>query len=181
MTERYLTGISSPIGNVEMVIVGDSLEVLDFCDSNGRIDALITRHYPEGLRRTDSDPSGIAEKIAAYFEGELDAIDRVSASPNGTPFQQTVWKALRTIPCGSTIAYRDLADRVGNPRARQAVGQANGRNPVSIVVPCHRVIGADGSLTGYGGGIERKAWLLRHEGAIVRNPVEQPALPNIME
>lgn len=181
MTERYLTAISSPIGTVEMVIVGDSLEILDFCNADGRIDALIARRYPEGLRRVDSDPSGIARKIAAYFEGELDAIDRVSASPCGTPFQQNVWKALRTIPCGSTIAYGELAERVGNPRARQAVGQANGRNPVSVVVPCHRVIGADGSLTGYGGGLERKAWLLRHEGAIDRDRVEQPALPRIME
>ena len=98
MTERYLTAISSPIGTVEMVIVGDSLEVLDFCDADGRVDALIARRYPEGLRRVDSDPSGIAGKISAYFEGELDAIDRVSARPCGTPFQQTVWKALRTIP-----------------------------------------------------------------------------------
>lgn len=181
MTERYLTGISSPIGNVEMVIADDSLEVLDFCDADGRIDALIARHYGKGLRRADSDPSGIAEKISAYFEGELDAIDHVGAHPCGTPFQQTVWKALRTIPCGSTIAYSELAERVGNPQARQAVGQANGRNPVSIVVPCHRVIGADGSLTGYGGGLERKEWLLRHEGAIDRNQAEHPALPHIME
>ena len=180
MTERYLTAISSPIGTVEMVIAGDALEILDFCDANGRLEALIARRYPEGLRRVDSDPSGIAGKISAYFEGELDAIDRVSARPRGTPFQQTVWKALRTIPCGSTIAYSELAERVGNPQARQAVGQANGRNPVSIVVPCHRVIGADGSLTGYGGGLDRKEWLLRHEGAIVRNQVEQLALPDIV-
>ena len=169
MTERYRTGISSPLGTVEMVIAGDSLEVLDFRDSNGRVDALIARCCPEGVRRADSDPSGIAGKIAAYFEGELDAIDDIDANPRGTPFQQAVWKALRTIPCGSTIAYRDLAERVGKPRARQAVGQANGRNPVAVVVPCHRVIGADGSLTGYGGGIERKEWLLRHEGALDRD------------
>ncbi|MCE2521117.1 MAG: methylated-DNA--[protein]-cysteine S-methyltransferase [Alphaproteobacteria bacterium] len=166
MTERYISEVASPIGTIAMVIDGGALEVLDFRDDNGRFDALVRRLCPAGVRRSASDPSGITDRIAAYFEGELGAICDIETRPSGTAFQQSVWQALRSIPCGSTIAYRELANRVGNPRANQAVGQANGRNPVAIVLPCHRVIGADGSLTGYGGGLERKAWLLRHEGAI---------------
>ncbi|MBW7935431.1 MAG: methylated-DNA--[protein]-cysteine S-methyltransferase, partial [Gemmatimonadaceae bacterium] len=87
-------------------------------------------------------------------------------APTGTAFQQRVWKALREVPFGKTASYGDIARRIGNPKGVRAVGLANGRNPISIVVPCHRVIGSDGSLTGYGGGLDRKQWLLRHEGAL---------------
>lgn len=107
-------------------------------------------------------------QLAAYFAGELTAFDLPLAA-RGTPFQERVWAALRDIPFGRTISYAELARRIGDPRATRAVGLANGRNPLSIVVPCHRVIGADGSLTGYGGGLARKRWLLGHEGAL-RDP-----------
>ena len=109
------------------------------------------------------DPAGCATALRAYFAGRLDAIDGLPADPVGTPFQRDVWKALRHIPCGETMSYGALARQLGRPDASRAVGLANGANPVSIVIPCHRVIGADGSLTGYGGGIERKRWLLAHE------------------
>ena len=103
-------------------------------------------------------------QLAAYFAGELTAFD-LPLAPQGTPFQRRVWDALLEIPYGATTSYGALARRLGDPRATRAVGAANGRNPLSIVVPCHRVVGADGALTGFGGGIERKRWLLAHEGA----------------
>ena len=167
MSEPYMTELASPIGPIGMVIAGEALEVLDFIDDEGRFDDLVARRYPEGIRRSTSDSSGIADRIAAYLGGQLDAIEDIPTRPSGTAFQQSVWQGLRTIPCGATISYAELAMRVGNPRAIRAVGQANGRNPIAIVHPCHRVIGADGTLTGYGGGLGRKEWLLRHEGSLL--------------
>lgn len=108
-------------------------------------------------------PSDASVKIARYFEGDLGAIDEIPVEMGGTPFQNAVWTALRRIPCGTTVSYGRLATSIGRPTAVRAVGAANGANPIGVVVPCHRVIGADGSLTGYGGGMERKAWLLAHE------------------
>jgi methylated-DNA-[protein]-cysteine S-methyltransferase len=106
--------------------------------------------------------------LTRYFAGETAAIDGVAVEMNGTPFQKTVWAALRRIPCGTTISYADLARRIGEPSAVRAVGTANGANPVALIVPCHRVIGSNGSLTGYGGGLDRKQWLLTHEGVMAR-------------
>jgi O-6-methylguanine DNA methyltransferase len=102
------------------------------------------------------------EEFDAYFAGELSSFD-LEMNALGTPFQRSVWSQLCEIPYGETISYGELAQRLGNPNASRAVGLANGRNPIAIIVPCHRVIGADGSLTGYGGGLERKTWLLEHE------------------
>ena len=113
-------------------------------------------------------------QLAAYFAGERSTFD-LPLDPRGTPFQRRVWSALCDIPFGETISYAELARRVGDPRAVRAVGGANGRNPLPLVVPCHRVIGADGSLTGFGGGIDRKRWLLQHEGAMA-DPLELPLL-----
>jgi methylated-DNA-[protein]-cysteine S-methyltransferase len=109
------------------------------------------------------DPSGCTSALRAYFDGQLEAIDALVTDGEGTPFQRRVWRALRRIPAGSTCSYGELARTVGAPRASRAVGAANGANPIGLVVPCHRVIGSDGSLTGYGGGLERKRWLLAHE------------------
>ncbi len=166
MSESYMTVLASPIGPIGMVIAGKTLEILDFIDDEGRFDDLVARQYPQGVRRSASDSSGIADRITAYLGGQLDAIETIPTRPSGTAFQQSVWQSLRTIPCGATISYAELARRVGSPRASRAVGQANGRNPIAIVHPCHRVIGADGTLTGYGGGLGRKEWLLRHEGSL---------------
>lgn len=165
--ERYRTSITSPIGVVWMVIANGALEILDFADDDStRLDAFMARHYPDGLPPESRDTTGIASGITAYFDGDLAAIDQIPANPRGTLFQQGVWKTLRKIPSGHTIAYKELASRAGRPKAVRAAGAANGQNPVSIVVPCHRVIGSDGSLTGYGGGLLRKQWLLQHEGAL---------------
>lgn len=111
------------------------------------------------------NPHGLSDAIQRYFAGELGAIDAIPVETGGTPFQKEVWRALREIPCGTTTSYGKLADHIGRPAAVRAVGLANGSNPVAVVVPCHRVIGANGSLTGYGGGIERKRWLLDHESS----------------
>lgn len=116
--------------------------------------------------RAARDPGGASTALRAYFEGELRAIDALAVASIGTPFQREVWRALRDIPCGTTLSYRELARRIRRPNAVRAVGLANGQNPVGVVVPCHRVIGADGTLTGYGGGLERKRWLLAHERAL---------------
>jgi methylated-DNA-[protein]-cysteine S-methyltransferase len=101
--------------------------------------------------------------LRRYFDGELTALDGVDVEMNGTPFQKSVWAALRKVRPGKTATYSEIARRIGTPAAIRAVGAANGANPVAVIVPCHRVIGADGTLTGYGGGLERKRWLLAHE------------------
>ncbi|MBO0756054.1 MAG: methylated-DNA--[protein]-cysteine S-methyltransferase, partial [Bradyrhizobiaceae bacterium] len=113
-------------------------------------------------------PKFIKQALSAYFAGDLTAIDRIAVATRGTGFQRDVWAALRQIAPGTTLSYGALAKEIGHPKAVRAVGLANGANPIAIVIPCHRVIGADTSLTGYGGGIKRKRWLLNHEGAIFK-------------
>lgn len=165
--ERFRASLSSPIGLVWMVIADGALELLDFADDDStRLDAFMTRRYPDGLPPEGQDDTGIAAGVSAYFDGDLKAIEALAVAPKGTDFQQDVWKTLRNIPPGETVTYRELAARAGRPKAVRAAGAANGQNPVSIVVPCHRVIGSDSSLTGYGGGLFRKKWLLQHEGAL---------------
>ena len=102
--------------------------------------------------------------LSRYFDGDLASLDEIDVELHGTAFQQRVWNALRTVTVGTTTSYAELARRVGAPAAVRAVGAANGANPVAVVLPCHRIIGSNGSLTGYGGGLERKRWLLHHEG-----------------
>jgi methylated-DNA-[protein]-cysteine S-methyltransferase len=113
---------------------------------------------------TSARPTPARRALEAYFEGEIKAVDTLSTATQGTEFQRTVWAALRDIPAGTTLSYGALAAKIGKPKAMRAVGLANGANPIAIIVPCHRVIGADASLTGYGGGLARKRWLLVHEG-----------------
>ena len=158
--------IDTPIGR--LMIVADSegnLRTVDWKDHEDRMQRLLQRHYgPSGFKlEFVSNPYGFGQAISRYFAGELNAIDRLHVATGGTPFQREVWHALRKIPCGKTLSYGELAKQIGRSAAVRAVGLANGSNPVGIVVPCHRVIGSDGSLTGYGGGIERKRWLLAHE------------------
>jgi methylated-DNA-[protein]-cysteine S-methyltransferase len=121
--------------------------------------------YPDEPIERSRDPGGALSVLARYFGGDIDALDEVVVEMNGTDFQKRVWQALRRVKAGRTSSYRMLARQIGSPAAVRAVGAANGANPVAIIVPCHRIIGADGSLTGYGGGLRRKEWLLRHEKA----------------
>jgi methylated-DNA-[protein]-cysteine S-methyltransferase len=159
--------IETPIGPLVLLAREGILLMLEFEDAEPRIEREMTRRFRgEGHQRTE-DPFGLATRISAYFEGELSAIEGIETDGGGTEFQKRVWAELKRIPCSVTISYAELARRLGDPKAVRAVGTANGRNPISIVVPCHRVIGADGSLTGYGGGLDRKRWLLVHEGALL--------------
>ena len=164
---RLLTEkLATPIG--ELVVIYDEqgrLRATDWINYAERMHRLLARHYGEDdfTLTPAQNPSRLASAIAAYFDGDVQAIDSLPVATEGTPFQKNVWQALRSIPAGRTISYGELAFRLGKPAAVRAVGLANGANPIGIVVPCHRVIGANGSLTGYGGGLERKRWLLNHE------------------
>ena len=130
---------------------------------------LLRLHYGTLLPEPGAAPDDIRRLVRRYFEGEIGCLAAIEWRTSGTAFQRTVWRGLTTIAPGETLSYGGLAMKLGCPNAVRAVGAANGSNPISIVVPCHRVIGADGSLTGYGGGLERKRWLLRHEGAAFRD------------
>lgn len=157
---------TTPLG--QMLIATDEqerLRLLDWQDYEDRLHQLLRRQYPrqQVTLHATTQISTAMRAMQAYWDGDLAAIERVQTATGGTDFQREVWAALRSIPAGETLSYRDLALRIGRPRAVRAVGLANGANPVSIVVPCHRVIGANGSLTGYGGGLDRKRWLLAHE------------------
>jgi methylated-DNA-[protein]-cysteine S-methyltransferase len=165
LVDRFPT----PIG--ELVVIADStghLRAIDWQDHEPRMLQLLARHCRKAgyTLKPARDPHGLRQALRAYFAGDHGVIERLKVATDGTEFQRAVWRELRRIPCGRTISYQELARRIGNPKAMRAVGLANGSNPISIVVPCHRVIGADGSLTGYGGGIDRKSWLLKHEGAM---------------
>jgi len=160
--------IPTPIG--VMLLVQDRaqrLRALDWEDHEPRMARLLRRHYG-GVELVPGDGRGaIADALRSYLAGTLDAIEGIPVETAGTKFQRRVWRELRRIPAGATLSYRELAGRIGRPDAVRAVGLANGANPVGVVVPCHRVIGSDGGLTGYGGGLERKRWLLEHEGVSV--------------
>jgi methylated-DNA-[protein]-cysteine S-methyltransferase len=162
LTDRFDT----PIG--EMIIVADhdgNLRAVEWTDHEERLQKSLRLHYGRnGFKLEPShNPSGLSDVMKRYFEGELSAITELPVRTAGTPFQREVWRALREIPHGTTVSYGKLAKQIGRPNAVRAVGLANGSNPIGVVVPCHRVIGSNGSLTGYGGGIERKRWLLEHE------------------
>ena len=162
--------IMTPLG--ELCIVCDSqfnLRAVEWEEHRWRLEKLLDIHYGKtGVKRiAHANPDGLSDAFHSYFAGDLAAITQLPTATMGTPFQREVWQALRTIPCGQVRYYGQLAEALGRPTAARAVGAANGANPLSIVVPCHRVIGRDGSMTGYAGGVTRKAWLLRHEGYVI--------------
>jgi len=128
---------------------------------------LLRHHWGDLELAGGTAPRAVTAAIRDYFDGDIHAADRLPTATRGTDFQRKVWSGLRKIPAGTTWSYADLARHIGRPKACRAVGLANGSNPIAIVVPCHRVIGADGTLTGYGGGMSRKRWLLRHEGVTI--------------
>jgi methylated-DNA-[protein]-cysteine S-methyltransferase len=147
-----------------------ALRALDFGDHDSRLRRLLREQYGDVVIENGAAPTSIIRALDAYFAGDFASLDEISVATGGTPFQQAVWRALRTIPPGTTQTYGQIAAQIGRPSASRAVGAANGTNPVAIVVPCHRVIGADGTLTGYGGGLARKQWLLDHERGADRSP-----------
>lgn len=166
-----LDRIATPLGEVLLVVdAAGAVVALDFEDYEDRMMRLLARHHRAGAGGTviltaGRAPDEVRAAVVAYFNGDLSALDAVTLRTRGTDFQREVWTALRTIPAGETWTYGRLAAVIGRPKAVRAAGLANGQNPVAIIVPCHRVIGANGTLTGYAGGLERKRWLLAHEAA----------------
>jgi len=166
-TERFET----PTGRMLLVTDEQGLvHALDWEDHHERTQRLLGRYYRHVTLALREAPEESAAKraVLAYFAGRLDAIARLRVATSGSEFQNQVWSALRRIPSGQTLSYGALAKAIGRPAAVRAVGLANGSNPIAIIVPCHRVIGANASLTGYGGGLERKRWLLEHEREAAR-------------
>lgn len=160
--DRYAT----PMG--DLLLASDAAGCLRMVDLKG--DEAFTTRYLRGRYGASVElvwhraPVDVRRLLDEYFDGRLAALDEIACEADGTPFQKEVWQALRKIPAGQTLSYGALAAQIGRPNAMRAVGLANGTNPIPIVIPCHRVIGANGTLTGYGGGLERKRWLLAHEG-----------------
>ncbi len=175
----YADRLESTIGTLLLIHDRDGhVRALDFHDFESRMRRLLRLHYgAEGNDFAVEDraaPTTIRRAISDYFSGDLCAVNSIPVTTGGTSFQREVWAALRTIEAGTTLSYGALARQLGRPKSVRAVGSANGANPVAIVVPCHRVIGADGSLTGYGGGISRKRWLLTHEGVALEHQPTRP-------
>lgn len=168
--------IPSPIGRIILVTRSEETETdasyplcaVEFDDCLDRLQRNLEARFGSYELRDVKNPGGHSERMTAYLEGEVTAIDALPVDSGGTDFQQQVWKQLRRIPAGDTRQYGEMAQKLGRPDASRAVGAANGRNPLSIVVPCHRLIGSTGKLTGYAGGLKRKEWLLKHEGALPR-------------
>jgi methylated-DNA-[protein]-cysteine S-methyltransferase len=155
----------SPLGPILTVTDEHGvLRLLSFADGEDGMRRLLRLHYGAIDLEPGDAPRSLHDDLTAYFACDLDALGRIPWATGGTPFQRSVWTALAEIPAGTTMTYGALAAQIGAPRAVRAVGRANGANPISVVVPCHRLIGANGALTGYGGGLERKRWLLAHEG-----------------
>lgn len=163
---NYVSEAASPWGMLRLISDGECLTGLSFPQRDGSVVAA------EG-ERNESCFREVKKQLRAYFAGELHEFD-VPVRMEGTDFQKRVWKQLQRIPFGETWSYGQLAKRIGQPTASRAVGAANGQNPIAIIVPCHRVIGANGQLTGFGGGLDRKEWLLQHEGAT--RPVKNSAV-----
>jgi methylated-DNA-[protein]-cysteine S-methyltransferase len=177
LPERLLLDrLATPIG--EALIVTDEasyLRALDWADRETGMTRLLRLHYGSVVPEPGAAPRNIKRLLRNYFEGELGCLGAIEWRTAGTAFQHAVWRGLTTIAPGETLSYGALAAKLGCPKSIRAVGLANGANPISVVVPCQRVIGTDGSLTGYGGGIERKRWLLKHEGAAFRDNPVRPA------
>lgn len=160
----FSDGFDSPIGPVHLVSDGQALCALELGAPEARLLPLLRARFgPAVALREARDPLGLTARARAWFAGDLAAFDGTAVDGGGTPFQRRVWAALGGIPAGETTTYGALAGALGAPGAARAVGLACGRNPIAIVVPCHRVVGADGRLTGYAGGLDRKRWLLDHE------------------
>ncbi len=156
--------IESPLGTMILVADDVSLCALDFESYEARMMGLLQKRYVSVELVESIDPHGFSSKIRAYLAGDYGSLADLPVNAGGTVFQQLVWQGLRSIPVGTTLSYGELATQLGKPTAARAVGLANSLNPVAIVVPCHRVIGAKAKLTGYAGGLDRKQWLLEHEG-----------------
>lgn len=167
-----LDRLPTPIGVALLVTDTDGvLRALDWEDYATRMKELLRLQYGAVVLQDARAPSQMVKALSAYFRGDLDRLSEIEWRVAGTPFQQKVWHALPKIRAGTTMSYGALAAKLDAPRATRAVGHANGSNPISVVLPCHRLIGADGTLVKYGGGLSRKRWLLEHEGVTLKPTV----------
>ncbi|HXC50316.1 MAG TPA: methylated-DNA--[protein]-cysteine S-methyltransferase [Candidatus Limnocylindrales bacterium] len=169
------TEMASPVGELAIAVANGRLVALCFEGIWDRRVRSLERRFPGARFEAVRDPAGVRSRLTQYFEGDLDALAPIEVECWGTPFQRSVWAELQRIPVGETRTYSEVARAIGQPAAVRAVGTANGANPVAIVVPCHRVIGSNGTLTGFGGGLPNKKWLLDHEGAQLRVFPADPA------
>jgi methylated-DNA-[protein]-cysteine S-methyltransferase len=161
---RVRNTVATPIGALLLVSDADGvLHRAEWADCLERLPAELRGSARGRL------PQAVVDAVCAYFDGAINALEPIRVAASGTPFQRAVWEALRSIPPGTTLTYGALARMLGRPGGARSVGHANGANPISVVVPCHRLVGASGSLTGYGGGITRKQWLLAHEAHHARH------------
>jgi methylated-DNA-[protein]-cysteine S-methyltransferase len=165
-----LDRLETPIGTALLVTDIDGvLRALDWEDHEPRMRELLRLQYGDVVLQDARSPQSVRAALSRYFNGDLACLSAIKWRVAGTPFQHKVWTALPTIPAGTTMSYGALAAQLGTPKAVRAVGHANGSNPISVVVPCHRLIGANGSLVKYGGGLMRKRWLLEHEGVALKS------------
>jgi methylated-DNA-[protein]-cysteine S-methyltransferase len=166
-----LDRMNTPIGIALLVTDGDgALRALDWDDHESRMRELLRLQYGGVVTLVDKRaPTPVRDSLAGYFAGDLARLASIPCRFGGTAFQQSVWTALPTVPVGTTMSYGALATQLGVPKAVRALGHANGSNPISVVIPCHRLISANGALTGYGGGLDRKRWLLKHEGVAIKS------------
>ncbi len=164
MTTLETASVETPAGTFWLAAHEGALVAAGFAESAPRLLARLALRFGPLDVRVAEDPAGAATALTRYLGGDRRALEEVPVDLGGTPFQRDVWAALRSVPAGSTVTYAEIARRIGRPKAVRAVGAANGSNPVSLFVPCHRVIGKDG-LRGYAGGLTRKEWLLAHEAA----------------
>ncbi len=167
MQSLELSIYASPLGDIQLLTVKQKLCYLDFADNPERMEKLMKTRYGEYEIIQAEVPTELNQCLNQYFSGDLDAFDDIEMDTGGTSFQRKVWRSLLKIPHGTTMDYSTLAHSAGNASAVRAAASSNARNPISIIIPCHRVIGKDGSLRGYAGGIDRKRWLLRHEGVAI--------------
>lgn len=167
--------IDTPLGPMSLVCDTVAVRYLNFIDDRATDRQCRQQDFVDHTLVDLANPRGFSDRIRDYFGGDVHALECIPTEPGGTPFQQQVWNALRNIPAGSTISYSEQAAAIGRPRATRAVGMTNGRNPICLILPCHRVIGRNGRLTGYAGGLMRKQWLLdfeqRHASLFPQEPV----------
>lgn len=159
----FLSHLNSPLGLIHFIHKDNVLYALEFDEFHHRLTQSLTRYYPTDFAIHVCEISIIHVLLDTYFSGDLDALNRIQVNALGTNFQQQVWQSLRTIPAGKTASYGQIAQQIGNKNGQRAVGMANGKNPIPLVIPCHRVINHNGKLGGYSGALWRKEWLLKHE------------------
>ncbi|TQC96974.1 methylated-DNA--[protein]-cysteine S-methyltransferase [Moraxellaceae bacterium AER2_44_116] len=166
MTTLYFHTFNSPLGLLHFAHANDVVYALAFAEFQEQLMEQLQKRFAENLNLQPAPNAAIEELLERYFAGDINALSLIQTHTDGTPFQQEVWQGLRGIPAGQTTSYQQLAQEIGKENGQRAVGTANGRNPIPLIIPCHRVINSNGKLGGYSGALWRKEWLLKHEGVV---------------